>query len=87
MTLPRTYRAVLRDGRIEWLDPPPRRDQPIPVHILIPNEETGNEEGRGKTMAAALKRLADRGGISAIKDPVEWQRGLREDRHLPGRDH
>ena len=36
---------------------------------------------------AAIRRLRDMGGLrNAIPDPVAWQRELRTDRPLPGRD-
>ena len=34
---------------------------------------------------AALREIAKRGG-TGIKDPVAWQREIRKDRPLPGRD-
>lgn len=34
----------------------------------------------------ALKKLTELGAFKDIKDPVEWQRGIRKDRPLPGRD-
>ena len=37
-------------------------------------------------MAAILERLAMRGAVTGIDDPVAWERSLREDRDLPGRD-
>jgi hypothetical protein len=37
-------------------------------------------------MAAALEQLAALGGLSAIADPLEWEREQREDRELPGRE-
>jgi hypothetical protein len=41
---------------------------------------------RGRRVAAILKELADLGTFSNVKDPVQWQRRIREDRPLPGRD-
>jgi hypothetical protein len=41
---------------------------------------------RGRRVAAILKDLADLGAFSNVKDPVRWQRRIREDRPLPGRD-
>jgi hypothetical protein len=35
---------------------------------------------------AALERIAARGGFRHIKDPGEWQREIREDGPLPGRE-
>jgi hypothetical protein len=42
-------------------------------------------ESDGPAMAAALKEIADRGGLG-IEDPSEWQREIRKDRPLPGRE-
>lgn len=33
-----------------------------------------------------LTELSKQGGISAIEDPAEWQRSLRQERPLPFRD-
>jgi hypothetical protein len=35
----------------------------------------------------ALERLAEMGAFDHIEDPGEWQREIREDRPLPGRDY
>ena len=51
--------------------------QPLPPMAL--------EERRGK-IEAALKTLRDRGTFASIVDPVAWQRDIRQDRPLPGRD-
>lgn len=82
----RTYRAMLINGRIEWVDPPPRAKEPTPVHITVVGGVSDTDTGRGKAMADALRRLADQGGIASISDPVEWQRQVREERRLPGRE-
>ena len=37
-------------------------------------------------MVAALKQIAERGGLVDIGDPIQWQRDIRTDRRLPGRD-
>ena len=34
----------------------------------------------------ALARIAARGGLAEIVNPVAWQRELRQDRPLPGRN-
>ncbi|MGB8167359.1 MAG: hypothetical protein WCF18_07690 [Chthoniobacteraceae bacterium] len=41
---------------------------------------------RRERALAALRRLAARGGIGSISDPVAWQREQRKDRPLPGRE-
>lgn len=35
---------------------------------------------------AALQRIADRGGIPSIPDPSAWQREIRKDKPLYGRE-
>lgn len=41
---------------------------------------------RIKEAAAALAQLAKMGAFDHIEDPGEWQREIREDRPLPGRE-
>jgi len=33
-----------------------------------------------------LRKIAARGGLKSIGDPMRWQQEIREDRALPGRD-
>ena len=44
------------------------------------------EQERGKRIKAALQTLAELGTFADITDPVEWQRQIRKDRPLPGRE-
>jgi len=81
-----TYRAILKGNRLEWTEPGPvdlNPEQPVEVTIL---EEPHQTEDRGKRMAEALEKLAASDAFSEISDPVEWQREIRKDRPLPGRD-
>lgn len=48
------------------------------------NNET--EEERVAAIHKALKNLHESGAFSDIDDPVEWQREIRKDRPLPGRE-
>lgn len=82
----RTYRAVVRGDRIEWIDPPPERRRAIPVHIILQGNISDASDARGDAMAKALTDLADMGGLSFIPDPVAWQRDLRKERPLPERE-
>ena len=81
----RTYKAILRGDRIEWLDVPPAPAQPTPVEITV-IENGGDVSERGREMARALEALANAGGLGNISDAAEWQRKLRRDRSLPGRE-
>jgi len=85
----RTYKALLRGDRLEWLGeaPEPQTDAPLSVHVTVLEQEPPAEgQARGYAMAALLEKLADRRTFSAITDPVRWQRELRQERGLPGRD-
>ena len=85
----RTYKALLRDNRLEWLEEAPeaQTDHPLSVQVTILEQGTATEEvSRGQAMAALLEQLAARGTLSDMADPMNWQRELRQDRPLPGRE-
>ncbi len=83
----RTYKAVLRGNRVEWLDVPPPAARPTAVHItLLEDEAAESPTLRGQAMAGALEALAATGGLSWISDPSAWQRDVRQERALPGRE-
>lgn len=86
-----TYKAVLKGDRLEWSDDVPElvvAGQPVPVHVTILDVALLQLEqpARGQEMAAALERLAAKGGFADIADPATWQREIRQDRSVPGRD-
>lgn len=81
-----TYRAILKGDRLEWTDSEPtdlNPEQPVEVTIL---DEQDRLAVRRRRMAEALENLAAADAFSEISDPVEWQREIRKDRPLPGRD-
>lgn len=41
---------------------------------------------QGQKMAVILQRMADRNALSQITDPVAWQKEIRQDRILEGRE-
>ena len=85
----RMYRALLRGNPIEWLEEAPKSqtDAPLRVHVTVLEQESPLEaRARGHAMAALLEKLAERRTFSTIPDPVQWQRKLRQDRVLPGRE-
>ena len=87
-----TYRAVLKGNRLEWqgeIPPEIVGERSIPVDVTIPGEEkfsASRDSHTGERMAAVLERLAASRAVVEIDDPVEWQREIRRDRPLPGRD-
>ena len=85
----RTYRALLHGDHLEWLEEAPeiQTDAPLRVHVTVLEQESPSEaHARGYAMAALLEKLAKRRTFSTIPDPVTWQRELRQDRVLPGRE-
>ena len=84
----RTYKALLRGDRLEWLGeaPEPQTDAPLSVHVTVLEQEPSEVHARGHAMAALLEQLAKRRTFSTIIDPVGWQRELRQERVLPGRE-
>lgn len=61
----------------------------VPLRIRVEPQELPDSDLSAKERhargIAAMKRLAARGGLG-IEDPVAWQREIREDRPLPGRE-
>ena len=85
----RTYRALLHGDHLEWLEevPESQTNTPLHVHVTVLEQESPSEaHARGHAMAALLEKLAKRRTFSTIPDPVQWQRDLRQDRVLPGRE-
>ncbi len=51
-------------------------------------EETGGNtaKDRSERPNKLMKEMVDSGGLDSIKDPLEWQREVREDKKLYGRE-
>lgn len=83
----RTYKAILRDDRVEWLDGSPETAEPISVDIIILDKAKQElSQAKEKTAGELLAILAEKGTFAKIKDPITWQRQQRKDRPLPHRD-
>jgi predicted HAD superfamily phosphohydrolase YqeG len=81
-----SYRAILKGDQLEWTDVVPSHlasEQPVEVTIL---DEPDRIADRRRRMAEALEKLAAADAFSGISDPSEWQREIRKDRPLPGRE-
>lgn len=84
-----TYQGILRDNRIEWSGDVPKHlppDQAVKVHVTLLGPMGLPASEQGQRMAAALERLAACQSPPSIPDPATWEREMREDRLLPGRD-
>lgn len=82
----KTYRAILQDDRVEWLDGKPNPQASVEVEISVREDEPQitAKERRAKA-AAALHNIAKMGG-TGIEDPVTWQREQRKNWSSTGQD-
>ncbi|MBW4588801.1 hypothetical protein G7B40_022600 [Aetokthonos hydrillicola Thurmond2011] len=84
-----TFRATLKGNSLEWKEEVQclsKDDHPVQVLVTILEEEPiAQNKGRGQRMAAVLEKLAQVQAFAGI-DPVDWQRDVRQDRKLPGRN-
>ena len=80
----RTYEGTLKGNRIDWSGEAPTEDQALRVHVTVLDAE--DDKARGRRMAEALRQLAESGAFDDIDDPSEWQRAVRAERPLPGRE-
>lgn len=81
----RTYDAVLNGDHVDWTGEAPDTSGPVRVRVTVLYEPPGSER-RGERMAAALRKLAASDAFADVADPVAWQREVRKDRALPGRE-
>lgn len=90
--MPNTYRAVLQGSHLEWREESPPEissERGVPVEVTVLRDERFSASpapDAGERMAAALEKLAASNAVADIEDPVEWQREIRQDRPMPGRD-
>jgi hypothetical protein len=84
-----TITAILEadaDGTLHLPLPAELRNSKLKVTATI-EAACGESERPTREMAlAALRRLREMGTFKEITDPVAWQREIRKDRPLPGRD-
>jgi len=83
------------DGSVRLLSPLPVWLKPGRAHVLM-TVESMQEKPKPQKLTATPEMIAQRAAALAeirklnpyrgITDPVEWQRDMREDRPLPGRD-
>jgi hypothetical protein len=83
------------DGSVKLLSPLPAWVKPGRAHVLMTVETIEEKPPRRKITAtpemiarrvAAMELIRELNPYRDIADPVEWQREMREDCPLPGRD-
>ncbi len=80
------YKALLNYDQLEWLaEKPKATSQPVEVIVLFVPKKRARRRNSQK-LAAILEAMAQQGGVSSIPDPLAWQRQMREERSLPGRE-
>lgn len=90
---------IAADGSVKLLSPLPAWLKPGRVHAVMTLTEAAVNGRKAKRLApsatpemlakrvAAFEELRGLGGLrDLIPDPVVWQRELREDRPMPGRE-
>ena len=85
-----TYKATLKGDLLQWQEenPIPALGAP-PVKVLVTLLESPpvpDLSARGKRMREALQKLSHANTLTEISDPATWERELRQDRALPGRE-
>ena len=88
-----TYRAILRGNYLEWRGDVRERiptDRAVAVYVTVLDElpvvASEDVESQGARMAVALGKLAEINALGDIGDAGAWERTVRVDRTLPGRE-
>lgn len=84
-----TYEAIYEHGKVRWLDAPPDMNEArLLVTVLSGTvaKSGGPETAHGRDLADALKDAVLLNPYRDVADPIAWQREVRNDRVLPGRD-
>lgn len=86
-----TYSATLTESGLVWGPqggPPLSAGQAVEVQVVtLPVESEDDKDRRFREAMDALESIAARGGPTTdFGDPVEWQRAMRKDKPLFGRE-
>ena len=80
-----TITAILdpdADGSLHLPLPAELRDGKV---MVVATLSAVSERNSPKQAMHGLRRIAERGGLESIANPLQWERDLRGDRPLPGR--
>ena len=83
----KTYEAIFDHGNVRWLDKPPDAEGArLLVTVLSSVKPAATEVMPPKSLEDALKAAVLLNPYRDVVDPVAWQRDIRNERALPGRD-
>lgn len=86
----RSYSAEMVDGQFNWVgeSPPEATRGRVLLEVTIKSQEDSelDRTARVERMRAAFARLRESNPFAEITDPVAWQREIRKDKPLDGRD-
>ena len=74
------------DGTLHLPVPQNLRRGKVKVVATLEGEAEATDRPTRETALAALRQLRQMGTFKKITDPVAWQREIRKDRPVPGRD-
>lgn len=80
-----TVAAVVKNGVIQPLEPI-EYDENTQFLLVRLTPISINDEARRKKLAECFYQLAQSAAFSDVKDPVEWQKEVRQDKPLLGRN-
>lgn len=82
-----TVEAVVKNGIIQPIEAIEYEENTRFLLVrLTPQPDIVNDEVRRKKLADCFYQLAQSAAFSEVKDPVAWQKEIREDKPLFGRD-
>ena len=83
------FPATLENGVIKWGPngaPPLPANEPREVEVVVAAPRLAVDPNDKRTLRELFEKLALLGTFNDIDDPVEWQREIRRDRPLSGRE-
>lgn len=86
----RSYKAILKGKQLEWVgEKPDSLHKVLNVKVTVLDDLTGLDlKTTRQKMGKILDKIAQHKHLeTVIKDPVAWQRKIREDRNLPEREN
>jgi hypothetical protein len=85
----KTYEAIYDHGNVRWLDTPPDAEGARLLVTVLPSgtvKPAATGVMPAKSLEDALKAVVLLNPYRDAVDPVAWQRDIRNERALPGRD-